>query len=573
MICQLSLTGSAGASTAASLAANRANTANAGVKPNKLGEMDCNGWSKTYRSVRELAGMNCTDPISHSASGKAGRFVDNGWYVGHDEPTIKFISNAPGSAESMSYLAKLPVDPAAAPTTSGSVTNYGELSVAPWFGLGLCDPRSYPQNPCTPDSDSNIGLNVPNAAGGAFMELQLYPPGYTPFVDAPSCSKTKWCAALTIDSLECNFNFQFCNTNCEEPINFAFLETNGVPAGPPSPQLSTVQSSLPDSHTILYATRATRSRSPSRTRAAGITATIHDLTTHQTGWMTGSAKNGFMNTNLATCNGFPYTYHAEYNSASMNNRTPWAALEGGVLMEQEIGHSEVCSSLTNNDPVLFGYPDGSTYEDDNIFDTCQGGSDSAYDSTGEGPCTVTSLAGDGTVNTAYCENALTQGNYGPTGCPNTDPTSGSHCEYADGYCLPQGARTALINGNPVQEWSDTNECFANRFQNGDLDYDGVDYQAGNLAERQREPPELVPVRRAVHGQRPALPVHPVRDRRQRVGEALRRQRPGLRDPADQRPVLPVLVARFVELGARVEADLVRVELRGQPAEHHQQLRW
>jgi len=476
VICQLSLTGSAGASTAASLAANKANTASAGVKPNKLGEMDCNGWSKAYRTVRAMAGMNCTDPIK-VVNGKATRFIDNGWYVGHDEPTIKFISNTPGSAESMSYLAKLPVDPAAAPTASGSVTNYGELSVAPWFGLGLCDPRSYPQNPCTPGSDSNVGLNEPNAAGGAFMELQLYPPGYTPFVDAEGCSKTKWCAALNIDSLECNFNFFYCNPNCTEPINFAFLETNGVPAGPPSPQLATVQSYLADSHTLLM-NQGDVIQVSITDPAAGITATIHDLTTHQTGWITASAKNGFMNSDLNTCNGFPYTYHAEYNTASIDNRTPWAALEGGVLMEQEIGHSEVCSSLANNDPYLAGFPDGSTYEDDNVYDTCQGGSDSAYDSSGEGPCQVTSFTGAGTINTEYCENATTQGNYGPTGCPNDDPTSGSHCEYADGYCLPQGARTALVNGNPVTEWSDTNECFDNRFQNGDLDYDGVDYQTG-----------------------------------------------------------------------------------------------
>ena len=68
----------------------------------------------------------------------------------------------------------------------------------------MCDPKSYPQNPCTPDSDTNTGLSDPNGAGSAFMELQLYAPGYTPFVDSESCSKTKWCAALTIDSLECN---------------------------------------------------------------------------------------------------------------------------------------------------------------------------------------------------------------------------------------------------------------------------------------------------------------------------------------------------------------------------------
>ena len=55
----------------------------------------------------------------------------------------------------MTYLTKIPVDPKASPTPSGSVTNYGELSVAPWFGLPICDPLSFPQGACTPDSDSN----------------------------------------------------------------------------------------------------------------------------------------------------------------------------------------------------------------------------------------------------------------------------------------------------------------------------------------------------------------------------------------------------------------------------------
>ena len=39
----------------------------------------------------------------------------------------------------MTYLQKIPVDPRKAPTASGSVTDYGELSVAPWFGLPICD--------------------------------------------------------------------------------------------------------------------------------------------------------------------------------------------------------------------------------------------------------------------------------------------------------------------------------------------------------------------------------------------------------------------------------------------------
>ena len=68
--------------------------------------------------------------------------------------------------------------------------------------------------------------------------------------------------------------------------------------------------------------------------------------------MTASAANGFMNTNIADCSGTPFTFHAEYSTAKQPNQVPWAALEGGVLMQQEIGHSEVCNSVTNQDPVI-----------------------------------------------------------------------------------------------------------------------------------------------------------------------------------------------------------------------------
>ena len=85
----------------------------------------------------------------------------------------------------------------------------------------------------------------------------------------------------------------------------------------------------------------------------GFTTTIRDLTTHQTGTMTASAANGFMNTNIADCTGTPFTFHAEYSTAKQQNQVPWAALEGGVLMQQEIGHSEVCNSVKNQDPFTF----------------------------------------------------------------------------------------------------------------------------------------------------------------------------------------------------------------------------
>ena len=65
--------------------------------------------------------------------------------------------------------------------------------------------------------------------------------------------------------------------------------------------------------------------------------------------MTASARNGFMNTSMSNCDGHPFTFHAEYNTARKQNMVPWTALQAGVLMEQEIGHFETCDSLRYRD--------------------------------------------------------------------------------------------------------------------------------------------------------------------------------------------------------------------------------
>ena len=41
--------------------------------------------------------------------------------------------------------------------------------------MGICDPHSYPQTPCKPESDSNAPHGSYPGAGGAFMEMQFYP--------------------------------------------------------------------------------------------------------------------------------------------------------------------------------------------------------------------------------------------------------------------------------------------------------------------------------------------------------------------------------------------------------------
>jgi hypothetical protein len=415
----------------------------------------------------------CTDPHGELYYGHLGRFRDpkTGAYVGHDEPSVKFISSQSGSGNTMTYSMQLPTDPAKAPTPSGSVATYGELSVAPWFGLPICDSNSYPQNPCTPLSDSNTGLGAPTDAGSAFMELQFYPPGFTPFIDSTSCSPTQWCAALTIDSLECTFNFASCNNSCIEPVNFAFLQTNGIPAGPPAPQNVTAATLLGNSKTLKMNPRDTLkvsisdvsdSGSPDR---GGLRASVTDVTTGRTGFIVASAKNGFGNTSIADCSGTPFSFHAEYSTAKQKNQVPWAALEGGVLMQQEIGHGEACSTLSHKLGFSSTYGDGSSYSDPNVYQTCNGGSE-GKNATGEGPCNPI---------TGICQNATTQGRNGPIACPTNDASTGALCEFSDGTCFPKGTRPVTIDGTPMTESAPLNFCNQAAFQNGDLDFDGTSY--------------------------------------------------------------------------------------------------
>jgi hypothetical protein len=445
------------------------------VKPNKLSMVDCNGWSKRYASAQPGFRSHCTDPRGpvrgekgyNTLAGGAyssGRFVDNGHYVGHDEPSVKFISNSPGSAVNMTYFMRLPVDPVKQATNSGSVVHYAELSPAPWMALPLCDPSSYPLNPCAPHSDANTGLGSSTDAGSAFMELQFYAPGLPPFQDNTSCTKTKWCVAITIDSLESQFNFVNLNPACEEPVNFAYLQTNGVPAGPPSPQLSNGFTRTPNAHTLLLGSGDVLKvavTDPLTGPTAGFTVHISDMTTHQSGFMIASAANGFMNTNFKTCAGSPFTFHAEYSSAAPQNQVPWAALEGGVLMQQEIGHNELCNSLIHHDPTR---ADGLV--DLKTFDTCVGGPHEGAHHVGEGSCNT---------HTGVCQHPMTEGTTGPIACPSNNFASGQLCEFADGTCIPKGPRTITLNGVNIKENSPVNICEDNLFQNGDLDFDGLSY--------------------------------------------------------------------------------------------------
>jgi hypothetical protein len=54
VICQLTLTGAAAAAPTAKTAAVTS------VAPNPVNDLDCNGWSPKYGSVRSAGGMDCT---------------------------------------------------------------------------------------------------------------------------------------------------------------------------------------------------------------------------------------------------------------------------------------------------------------------------------------------------------------------------------------------------------------------------------------------------------------------------------------------------------------------------------
>jgi hypothetical protein len=101
------------------------------------------------------------------------------------------------------------------------------------------------------------------------MEMQFYPPGNPPF----------------IDSAECTAGFASCNNDCEEPLNFAFIQRNGVPTGPPSPQDATVNTFVNNNQTLLMnpgdkvTFRMSDARVPGGDEA--FTVAMDDLTTHQ----------------------------------------------------------------------------------------------------------------------------------------------------------------------------------------------------------------------------------------------------------------------------------------------------
>jgi hypothetical protein len=344
------------ATTAAAGVTPAATSAASGGSGHTAMGLDCNGWSPLQHGAK-LRLVQCAEVSGNDSEG----FLDNGHYVGHDEPAVDFFSNRRGSGNNVTYRVRLPKEPARLPsgTSRGPVWDF-QLAPTFWFGMTLCDSQSYPEGThvCRPDSNSNI--QVPpkaNHAGAAFMELQFYPPGWNTSI---SCRQgdNRWCAALTIDSLQAQFGLANLNPNCPEPVNFAFLTHSGRPVGPPGPDQQTTATFTPTSDT-LFMRPGDRLAVSMHDSAAGFVTTVNDLTTGQTGSMTASVGNGFRQIMYdptgATCNGAPYAFHPMYATAAPPTKSGeprawaiWSAHTNNISFTGEIGHFE--SADESKDP-------------------------------------------------------------------------------------------------------------------------------------------------------------------------------------------------------------------------------
>ena len=72
------------------------------VKPHAIGGLDCNGMSPVQKTVNNKV---CTDIRGiygiHNKFTRDGRFYDNGRYIGHDEPIVRFFSARKGSGNNV----------------------------------------------------------------------------------------------------------------------------------------------------------------------------------------------------------------------------------------------------------------------------------------------------------------------------------------------------------------------------------------------------------------------------------------------------------------------------------------
>ncbi|MGZ4481441.1 MAG: hypothetical protein ACXVY5_04485 [Gaiellales bacterium] len=301
----------------------------------------------------------------------------NGAYTGHDEPTVEFISNRPGTGgKQLLYYITLPKDASLKPNQAGTGGTWDfQRRATFWLGITMCDTESSPnfRATCRPNSDANARFRSSNpnspdyigkSPGNAFMELQFYTPGWVPQFAGFGCSATKWCANMTIDSLSDQDNTGVSqNADClnnhflvgEEPINWAYITRSGRSQAPANPLALSDDPNVtglnPDLSKDLLMNPGDRLRVFMHDTPAGYRVDITDLTTGRHGSMTASIANGFghvlFQPNATHCHVAPYAFHPMYSSA-VPRGTTWGAHTTNVGFSDEIGHFEYCNAIDAN---------------------------------------------------------------------------------------------------------------------------------------------------------------------------------------------------------------------------------
>jgi uncharacterized protein (DUF2141 family) len=329
--------------------------------------------ARTHVTASRHAHINCS--LASAMCAEVANSDDVfGHYVGHDEPSMLFNSDVPGSGNHMSYNLVLPKDPSANDPNKIKKSYAFELSGADWLGMAMCDSQSYPEQKktCTPDSNKNIldPAVSPRHVGQAYMEMQFYPPGWIPWptwqvaVGASSCNPTMWCAALNIDSLSLNpVTGKANNAAClakagEEYVNFAFITKNGKSTGPANPIDATTAGTYTPSSRDLFMNSGDHLKTSFTDTPNGLKVTIKDLTTGQTGFMTASKANGFAQVkydpNGTSCTAIPYNFHPMYSTSNTKTRVTWAAGSYNVAFDTEIGHFQFCTGPKGIPATPFG---------------------------------------------------------------------------------------------------------------------------------------------------------------------------------------------------------------------------
>ena len=221
--------------------------------------------------------------------------------------------------------------------------------------MELCDPNSTPLLPCTPRSDANAPRGNYPGGGAAFMELQFYPPGFAPFARLDQLRQHA--LVLGADHRQPRVHVVGpCNNDCVEPVNFAFIQPDGVPPGRPARSSPTTRRSRRTAHAADEPGRQDHDAHVGREDSGGHALEKTEetrLTTGRSGFMIASAANGFMNTKPSPAAG-PRSTSSRSTTRRGREHRPVGLRALLINTQFEIGHFEPCTRVTGRRTLQSG---------------------------------------------------------------------------------------------------------------------------------------------------------------------------------------------------------------------------